>query len=300
MCASSTPAITSVAVVRTERGLGGELTGLGRLPIMPRFATGLCAATVVMFAMAACAGTGTNPQSTPSASGTETSFAAEVSGVTPGPGAKAVTVHVKPITGNGCAGAIRVGYHTEESGIIHANIEQDWSTASGCSASPQRQVTLTSKEPIGNRPLTLNQKAWALKNGTYETCDEQLGCNPPKDRCDSVWTRAVVSGMDVSRHSQGTVESCDGKWLIMTVPDDPTACGAEVRAGCEVNTGIKRYFLQNAPAGWALLTQTTSGGCADVLKVAPKFPRKLCSGLEPTGRFVTSAPALPSNAPPGG
>jgi hypothetical protein len=86
----------------------------------------------------------------------------------------------------------------------------------------------------------------------------------------------------------------------MTVPDDPAACGAEVRPGCAVNTAVRRYFLQNEPAGWLIVARTTSGGCDAVLKAAPGFPRKLCAGLAPTSRFITSAPALPSGAPVGG
>jgi hypothetical protein len=271
---------------------------------MRRIAGSLCLLTAAVLGVASCADPGTRPGVSPSASATWVTYEAEVSGVTPGPGAEAVTIHVKALAGrDGCSRNVRVGYHEEENGVIFANIEQDSAdsaTVGACPTFEPAEVTLTSKEAIGNRPLTLNQQAWALKNGTYTRCDENLGCDPPTDRCDPTWTRAAVRGMDVSRHSQGTVEACDGNWLIMTVPDDPAACGAEARPGCEVNTAVRRYFLQNKPAGWSIITQTTSGGCDVVLTAAPTFPRKLCADLKPTGRFIRSTPPLPSGARPGG
>ncbi|MFY1617933.1 hypothetical protein [Micromonospora sp. WMMD736] len=231
------------------------------------------------------------------------SYQAEVTGVTPGPGPQAVTVHVKALAGrDGCSRNVRVGYHQEENGVIFANIEQESAEAATVGACPTfapAEVTLTSAEPIGDRLLTLNQKTWALKNGAYSLCDKNLGCKPPEDRCDPTWTRAAVQGMDVSRHSPGHVEACDGRWLVMTVADDPTACGVEPRPGCEVNTAVRRYFLRNEPAGWSTVTRTTSGGCGAILKAAPAFPRKLCANLKPTGRFVTAGPPLPTGQPGG-
>jgi hypothetical protein len=274
------------------------------MPVMRRY-TALCCLTTAALVLAACAGPGARPEGTPSATsawlvGTQ----AQVTRVTPGPGAKTVTVHVKALAGpEGCSRNVRIGYREEENGVIFANVVQDSApsgTVGGCPTGEPAQVELTSRTPIGNRPLTLNQETWTLRNGTYGRCDENLGCNPPKDRCDPTWTRAAVRGMDVSRHSQGTVEACDEHWLIMTVPDDPAACGAEVRPGCQVDTAVRRYFLRSEPAGWVIIARGSSGGCDAVLKAAPEFPRDLCAGLAPTGRFITSAPALPSGAPVGG
>jgi hypothetical protein len=271
---------------------------------MCRIVAGLCLLTAVVLGVASCADPGTRRGVSPSASATWVTDQAEVSGVTPGPGAAAVTIHVKVLAGrDGCSRNVRVTNQDEENGVVYANLVQDLAESGIVGACPTyepAEVILTSKEPIGNRPLSLNQQAWALKNGDYTRCDENLGCNPPTDRCDPTWTRAAVRGMDVSRHSQGSVEACDGNWLIMTVPDDPTACGAEARPGCEVNTAVRRYFLQNKPAGWSIIVQTTLGGCDAVLKAAPTFPRKLCADLKPTSRFVRSTPPLPSGARPGG
>jgi hypothetical protein len=221
-------------------------------------------------------------------------------GIAPGPGTTAVTIHVKALAGRaGCSRQVRIGYYEEENGVIYANIVQDSAEAATVGACPTftpAEVRLTSKEPIGSRQLSLNQQLWALKNGTYTPCDENLGCNPPTNRCDTIWTRAAVRGLDVSRHSQGTVEVCDADWLIMTVPDDPAMCGAEPRPGCQVTTVVRRYFLQNKPSGWLLITQSTSGGCDAILKAVPTFPRKLCAHLAPTSRYTST---FPSGAAPG-
>ncbi|MFF0318453.1 hypothetical protein ACFYPH_27915 [Micromonospora sp. NPDC005252] len=267
---------------------------------MRRLATVLCLLTAAVPGVAACAAPQTRPGDGSAVWGT---YEAEVSGVTPGPGDRAVTVHVKALAGrDGCSRNVQVGHHEEENGVIFANIVQESAesdTFGACPTFAPAEVTLTSAEPIGDRPLSLNQKTWALKNGAYTRCDENLGCNPPKDRCDPTWTRAAVRGMDVSRHSQGHVEACDGTWLVMTVADDPTSCGAEPRPGCEVNTAVRRYFLRNEPAGWSIVARTTSGGCDAVREAAPAFPRNLCANLEPTARLVTVAPTPPPDLPGG-
>ncbi|MEU8168308.1 hypothetical protein AB0B97_17615 [Micromonospora sp. NPDC049004] len=271
---------------------------------MRRLTTVLCLLTAVLPGVAACATPQTRPgAAAPSASAAWSTYQAEVSGVTPGPGARAVTVQVEALAGgDGCSRNVRVDNQTEENGVIFADIVQDSAGSAIVGACPTfepAEVTLTSTEPIGDRALSLNQKTWALKNGAYSRCDENLGCNPPKDRCDPTWTRAAVRGMDVSRHSQGHVEACDGKWLVMTVPDDPASCGVEPRPGCEVNTAVRRYFLRNEPAGWSIIARTTSGGCDAVRKAAITFPRELCANLKPTARLVTVAPTPPSGRPGG-
>ncbi|MEU7875121.1 hypothetical protein [Dactylosporangium sp. NPDC049140] len=255
--------------------------------------------------LGACAAPGpATPPPDPSASATWTTYQAEVSGVTPGPGDSTVTVEVRALAGReGCSRDVRVTNQQEENGVIFASIVQDSAesaTFGACPTFTPVRVTITAKEPIGRRPLTLNEQAWALRGGAYTRCSEDLGCDPPADRCDPVWTRAAVRGLDVSRHSQGSVEACDGTWLVMTVPDDPAACGAEPRPGCTVDTAVRRYFLHNEPAGWTVVAQTTTGGCDAVLRAEPSFPRRLCTDLKPTGRYVTTAPTGPSGAPPGG
>jgi hypothetical protein len=262
---------------------------------MRRLAGLFCLLTAALLGASACAPPGTTPAGAPSAGATSasksaptwTTYAAEVSEVKAGPGAKAVTIHVQAPTGPDCFRNVRIGRDEEENGVIFADIVEDLAPSAAigdCPADQPAEVKLTSQQPIGTRPLSLNQKAWALTNGTYSRCADNTGCNPPKDHCDPTWTRAAVRALDVSSHSQGTVESCDGSWLVMTVPDDPAECGIEARANCDATTTTRRYFLRNEPSGWATIARTSSGGCDAVLKAAPTFPRKLCTDLKPTGR----------------
>src|SRR5438105_3381125 len=105
---------------------GGWWRGRGRMRIMRRVAAGVCALIAAGLGVAACADRGTRPGGTLSASGAWVTYEAEVSGVTSGPGAEAVTVHVKALAGrDGCSRNVRVGYHEEENGVIFANIVQD-------------------------------------------------------------------------------------------------------------------------------------------------------------------------------
>lgn len=267
------------------------------MPVMRRIAVSVCGLAAALLAVTGCGEPGTRHASTSSTSAWMI-YQADVTGVTPGPGPMAVTVHVKVLAGrDGCSRQVRVGYHEEANGVVYANIVQESARAAtpgGCPTFRADAVRLTSTAPIGSRQLSLNQQLWALTNGAYTACDHDLGCDPPKNRCDPIWTRAAVRGLDVSRHSQGTVEACDGRWLIMTVPDDPAMCGAEARPGCQVNSAVRRYFLRNQPSGWLLIAATTSAGCDAVLKAAPDFPRGLCAGLAPTSRLTYTAPALPS------
>ncbi|GIE76446.1 hypothetical protein Aph02nite_23960 [Actinoplanes philippinensis] len=264
---------------------------------MRQIAVGLC---LVVAALGGCAEPGARPEAEMSAAPEWHTFAADVSGLTPGPGATEVTAHVQlPAGKDVCARNVRLTNVTEENGTIFADIVGDSAAQHGdCPEYETVDVKLTSKTAIGDRNINFSQKVWTLRDGVYVQCDNELGCKPPADHCDDTWTRAVVRGLDVSRHSPGTVESCDEDWLVMTVPDDPTACGAQPRAGCTVDTAVWRYFLSPADTGWRLVTRTRDGGCADVVKAAPAFPEKLCRELPAPGRFVTSGPPLPASPGP--
>jgi hypothetical protein len=273
------------------------------MPIMRRVVLAVCL-VVVTAAAAGCADPGTRPGGSPTTAATWGNFELEVAGVTSGPGARSVTITVRAPTG--CRRNLAVTNTTEENGNVFANVVGDVldpPPPAGCpSPDGPTTTTLTAKQAIGNRPLVLNQQAWALRNGTYRTCDQNLGCHPPADHCDPVWVRAAVRGLDVSRHSQGDVAGCDAHWLVMTVPDDPAACGAEARPGCTSTTAVRRYFLSWTGTGWEVVATTTDGGCTAVLKAAPAFPRKLCSAAGATKPLTTSGAPIPpsSGAPPGG
>ncbi|MFI7430633.1 hypothetical protein ACIBPB_26915 [Micromonospora sp. NPDC049836] len=185
---------------------------------------------------------------------------------------------------DGCSRNPRITYLTEENNRVYANVVQD-SRLSGvvgaCPTQTPGEVRLTTPEPIAGRLVVLNQEPWKRDGAGYHRCDATFGCDPmPTDHCDPAWISVAVRGMDVSRHSVGSPEGCDGRWLVMTVPFDPVPCGAEAREGCDPSVTVRRYFLRWAgERGWATISSTTTAGCGPVHAVEPAFPKKLCADL---------------------
>ncbi|MCW3819173.1 hypothetical protein ONA91_32505 [Micromonospora sp. DR5-3] len=185
---------------------------------------------------------------------------------------------------DGCSRDPRITYFVEENNRIYANVVQD-SRLSGvvgaCPTHTSGEVTLTAPGPIDGRIVVLNQEPWKRDGENYRRCDPTFGCDPmPADHCARAWIDVAVRGIDVSRHSVGSPEGCDGTWLVMTVPFDPVPCGAEARPGCNPSVNVRRYFLRWAgQQGWATIASSTEAGCGRVLTVQPAFPRKLCADL---------------------
>ncbi|WP_344617173.1 hypothetical protein [Dactylosporangium salmoneum] len=211
-------------------------------------------------------------------------FAVTVTGVRPGPDARTALVDVEVATGReGCSREPKIDRYTEEDGRVYASVVQEV-VVKGCPSKAPGVATLTAPAPLGERMLVLNEEAWTPAGAQYRKCDKELGCDPPADHCDSTWVRAAVRGLDVSRHSQGSVEACDGTWLVMTVPDDPVACGAGGRPGCTPRTTIRRYFMRFAEGhGWTTVSGSTGPGCGQVASVEPAFPTRLCVDLPAPG-----------------
>lgn len=198
---------------------------------------------------------------------------------------RSLLLDVKVLAGaDGCSRNPRVGYYTEENHLIHANIVQDSKlagTVGGCPSHATAVVKLTSPKPIDDRRVVLNNEPWKPVGKAYERCDKTRGCDPlPSDHCHPNWIHIAVDGLDVSRHSTGHVEGCDGSWLVMTVPDDPVPCGAAPRPDCQAVVNTRRYFMRwVAPSGWSVIATSKQPGCGTISTVEPTFPRKLCAHL---------------------
>ncbi|MFF5288001.1 hypothetical protein [Paractinoplanes globisporus] len=228
--------------------------------------------------LAGCAGPA-SPQATDSP---WTTVQADVTGVRPGDNPRELLLDVTVLAGaDGCSRNPRIGYNTEENNLIYANVVQDsrlTTTVGACTAHGSAVVPLTSPTPIAGRRVVLNQEIWKPAGASsYERCDKTFGCDPmPADHCDQRWIDVTVGGMDVSRHSHGDVEACDGRWLVMTVPDDPVPCGAGGRDGCTPSVNTRRYFLRWVePGGWDTVATSKERGCGAVADI----PRKLCATL---------------------
>ncbi|MEV6848558.1 hypothetical protein [Actinoplanes sp. NPDC051411] len=246
---------------------------------MNRLPSVLCALTVAVLGMAGCAGSSPKPAS--DAPPVPVTAPVQVKGVSAGPGAESVTVSVTAQTGaSGCSADARIDGREETGKVVYATVVQD-TTGTGCPSFAPAKVVLTAEKPLGNRLLSINQQVWVRRNGAYTLCGSGKKCEVPPGHCDPDLAQDVVAHMDVSRHSRGNVESCDGTWMVMTVPDDPDACGVGGRPGCQSNARVRRYFLRYEGDGWATVARTAAGGCDDVLKAAPTFPRSECAGLAP-------------------
>lgn len=221
-----------------------------------------------------------------SAEGTQWgTFQADVTAVRIGDDPRSLVLTLAlPGDADGCSRNPRIGYLAEENNRIFANVVQDSrlsEVAGACPTHTPGEVTLTVSKPVGERIVVLNQESWKRDGEHYQRCDATFGCDPmPADHCARAWIDVAVRGMDVSRHSVGSPEACDGTWLVMTVPFDPVPCGAEPRPGCNPSVNVRRYFLRWAgQRGWATIASSTEAGCGKVHTMEPAFPGKLCAGL---------------------
>jgi hypothetical protein len=246
----------------------------------------LAAALLCLATLVSCARPGAAPAPVGTAEGTSwATFQADVTAVRVGDDPRSLVLTVALLgDGDGCSRDPRITYFVEENNRLFANVVQD-SRLSGvvgaCPTHTPAAVTLTAPGPINGRIVVLNQEPWQPDGENYRRCDATFGCDPmPADHCARAWIDVAVRGMDVSRHSVGSPESCDGSWLVMTVPSDPVPCGVEPRPGCIPSVNVRRYFLRWAgQRGWATVASSTEAGCGRVLSVAPAFPKKLCADL---------------------
>ncbi|MEU5724887.1 hypothetical protein ABZ783_24090 [Micromonospora sp. NPDC047738] len=237
-------------------------------------------------ALVSCAKPGTAPAAPGSAEDTRwATYQADVTAVRVSDDPRSLVLILALLgDADGCSRDPRITYFVEENNRIFANVVQDSRLSGVVGACPTRtpgEVNLTAPGPIDGRIVVLNQEPWKRDGENYHRCDDTFGCDPmPADHCARAWIDVAVRGMDVSRHSVGSPEGCDGTWLVMTVPFDPVPCGAEARPGCNPAVNVRRYFLRWAgQQGWATITSSTEAGCGTVLAVEPAFPRQFCADL---------------------
>jgi len=185
----------------------------------------------------------------------------------------------------GCFSNLRSVVLAEENGAIYANVVFDSLLSEVEGACPDTTIataTLTMATPIGDRPLVLNQTAWAPEGTGYRRCDPTLGCTPPADHCAVQWVDQATKELDIPAHSGRHGEYCDQSWMVMTIDVNTAACGAGGRPSCSASPSIARYFFRFETA-WLVVTRTREGGCAPVLAAAPDFPRSICENLPAIG-----------------
>jgi hypothetical protein len=244
-------------------------------------------ALLCLASLGGCAAPGQRPSPAGAAASTGwVTYQADVTAVRVGGDPRSLVLSVALLAGDeGCSRDPRITYLTEENNRIYANVVQDSllsQVVGACPTHTMAEVTLIVRgRPVDSRIVVLNQEPWKRDGDRYRRCDATFGCDPmPANHCDRAWIDVVVRGMDVSRHSTGAMEGCDGRWLVMTVPFDPQPCGAEARPGCSPSVNVRRYFLRwSGQPGWAIVASSTTAGCGTVRTVQPAFPRNLCAGL---------------------
>lgn len=214
------------------------------------------------------------------------SYAADVTGVRPGPAPNVALIDLTlPAGADGCSRNPAAAVFDQENGHLYVNASFESARAQivgGCPDNTPATVPLTVPDPLGTRVLVVNEQAWAPTGGAYRRCAPDVGCDPPADHCDPSWELAAFNGLDVPRHAYRSFDHCDQQWLVMTVDLNGGACGAGGRPGCSAPPSVTRYFLRFV-AGWQVLAQTRSGGCAAVLAAEPTFPTALCEHLTAPG-----------------
>jgi len=245
---------------------------------------------VSLVLLAGCARPGTAPLSGSSTavpdSASWTTYAIDVTGVESTADPLVLTLDVSATAGrDGCSQNLRTDHYSEVNGTVHIDVLEDSrleQVFGACPTMTPGKVALRTPTPVGDKILVTNQVAWRVQDGRWQRCNTAFACeSPPPDHCDDRWVRLAVSGLDVSRHSQGSVESCDATWLVMTVPDDPALCGAGGRPGCDATTTTRRYFMRfQGTAGWVEAAVTQTAGCVAIKAVAADFPTDRCANLK--------------------
>ncbi len=213
------------------------------------------------------------------------SYAAQIVSVRPGGDDRSLVLGLDvPAGAPDCARNPHVVSLEEERGQLFVNVVIDSARSHVQGACPGRETltwTLTVPTPVTGKAVMFNtDDLWAPDDGGYRRCDDQLGCHPPADHCSPVWLDAVVSRMDVPRHSFRDTRHCDQRWLVMDINVNAGQCGAGPRPGCSVPPSVTRWFLR-FDNGWRELTGSRRPGCADVREVEPRFPTRICAKLPP-------------------
>ncbi|MGI9155373.1 MAG: hypothetical protein ACR2FG_01845, partial [Marmoricola sp.] len=199
----------------------------------------------------------------------------------PAQGADALVITVTvPSGGAGCASrpeARVIGYDRRTlrmETVVESNQSPD------CTRTTSR--TFTTQVAVRGRQLVVNGQSWEpAASGSFTRCSARVGCAPPDDRCDPVWTRTLTPHFDLPPQKSTTVVACSGRWLVLDV--DATSCrstaGSISSSEC-TGTSHRRWFAElDAQRNWRVVASGSSAGCVDVKHAVPAFPRSLCKDL---------------------
>lgn len=185
-----------------------------------------------------------------------------------------------PAGGPGCGGRPRVHVADRDPDLVRVTASVPTSGAPECIDS--RPATLAVDLDLRGRDLTMNHELWEPGPGPAFVRCGGMGCDPPRDRCDPLYTHEVGADAEIPPERQVDVIACAAPWLVADVDAVVTGCqsvdGSTPPPSCEVFS--TRWFAHlDQDRTWQVVASGTGAGCADVHAQVPDFPRSLCQDL---------------------
>jgi hypothetical protein len=189
-----------------------------------------------------------------------------------------------PSGGPGCASRPRARVVDFDRETLRMQTVVESNHAGYCTRSRSR--TFSTRVALEGRQLVVNDQSWEHSDAgdAFVRCSVAVGCNPPDDRCDPVWTATVTPHFDLPPEKHAEVVACSGRWLVLDVNAVVTGCqpvdGSTPPAGCSGRGVHRRWFAElDAQRNWQVVASGTAAGCADAHRLVPSFPNALCAGL---------------------
>lgn len=188
-----------------------------------------------------------------------------------------------PSGGPGCASRPRARVVDFDGEALRMQTVVESNRAGYCTKSGS--LTFTARVALEGRELVVNDQSWEKSGNTFVRCSTEVGCDPPHDRCDPVWTGTLTPHFDLPPEKHAAVVACSGRWLVLDVDAVVTGCqsvhGSTPPAGCAAQGGLhRRWFAElDTNRNWQVVASGTAAGCVEVHRVVPAFPRALCAGL---------------------
>ncbi len=183
----------------------------------------------------------------------------------PASGGDALVITIRaPSGGAGCASRPRAQVIGYDRTTLRMETVVESNRAPYCTGTTSR--TFTAPLAVRGRQLVVNGQSWEpAANDRFARCSTEVGCAPPDDRCDPVWTRTLTPHFDLPPEKHTLVVACSGRWLVMDV---------------DATGNHRRWFAElDAQRNWQVVASGSAAGCADVQRAVPAFPRSLCRNL---------------------
>ena len=189
-----------------------------------------------------------------------------------------------PSGGPGCAARPRARVVDFDRDTLRMQTVVESNQADYCTKTASR--TFSERVALEGRELVVNGRSWdqSAQGNSFVRCRTEVGCDPPEDRCDPVWTGTLTPHFDLPPEKHAEVVACSGRWLVLDIDAVVTGCqsvdGSTPPADCAGNGLHRRWFAElDADRNWQVVASGTAAGCTEVRRAVPSFPKSLCSGL---------------------